>query len=62
MVMEPCEAYFVKYLLEDSILSNRGEEIQSFSKGCVTQFFLECGKAVDVKCDFDWKHDLQPVC
>ena len=57
-IMEACVVELVERLSEKGVSSNGGEEIQCFAKCSNVQFFLECCKAVGVKCHFNRQHSL----
>jgi len=48
-IMELRYPEFVQCPLEESITSNRGQEIEGLSEGCVIKLFVECCKMVSAE-------------
>jgi len=49
--MQACDAEFIEGFSKESIATNRGEEVESFSKRCIVQLFLESYQLISVDVD-----------
>jgi len=51
MVVQTCDAEFIEGFSKESVTTDGGEEVESFSEHCIIQFFLESCQPISVEGD-----------